>query len=298
MIIEILLIAVVIAWFIAASIFDIKTREVPNWLSYSLIIISLTFKLLISIKESNFSYIGYSLLGFIIFFGLANLMYYTKQWGGGDSKLLIAVGVIFASYPSSLLKYFNPNLNAPFLLIVLLNILISGAVYGLILSFLLSLKNRNKFSKEFKTFIKKNEFKKTRNITLILVIILIILSFFLIKNTNIKYLLIGLLIFPIIFIYAFSFLKSVEKSTMYKLIKIEKLTEGDWIVNSIKDNNKIIYNSKSPGVTKEQIKKLVSLKKKLRIEQVLVKEGLPFVPAFLIGIILSLIFGNIIIWFI
>ena len=75
-----------------ATMTDIKTREVPDWLSYSLIVIGLGVRLIYSLFEWNFSYVLFGFIGFGIFFLIALFMYYTKQWGGGDSKLLMGLG--------------------------------------------------------------------------------------------------------------------------------------------------------------------------------------------------------------
>ena len=74
----------------------------------------------------------------------------------------------------------------------------------------------------------------------------------------------------------------------YKL-KVNKLTEGDWILNDIFYKGKKIYSRKSPGVTKEQIKLFI----KYKMKEVLIREGIPFVPAIFLAVVFSLIFGNI-----
>ena len=76
-------------------------------------------------------------------------MFYTGQWGGGDSKLLMGLGIVFASYPSILQRYFSPDLSIPFPLTLLLNIFVLGAVYGLVWSFVLAVKDAAKFSTHF-----------------------------------------------------------------------------------------------------------------------------------------------------
>jgi prepilin signal peptidase PulO-like enzyme (type II secretory pathway) len=43
------------------------------------------------------------------------------------------------------------------------------------------------------------------------------------------------------------------------------------------------------GVSKEQIKELVELKSKKKIDTVLVKEGIPFVPSFLVAFVIVLV---------
>ena len=137
---------------------------------------------------------------------------------------------------------------------------------------------------------KSKKLKYLEVFSILIFIILAILILTLIQDALLKILLMLIIIFPLIFIYIYSFVRVVEKISMYKTVKTSNLTEGDWIINDIKVKNKLIYSKKSPGVTKKQIQELI----KHKINRVKIKEGIPFVPSFLIGLIISLIFGNLI----
>jgi len=286
MIIDIILIITGFIGLIIASIADIKTREVPDWLSYSLIAIGLILRLLHTLTYKDWPYLIQGLIGFLIFFIIANFMYYTKQWGGGDSKLLMGLGILFATYPKILLNYFQPTLTFPFLLILWINILLVGSFYGLIYAIILTIKNRKNFLIKFKKLLKR---KKTINIIKITLIIsvLFFISTFLIKDRIIDLIVLAIaflvLCFPLIWIST----KSIEEVCMYHYIQPKNLTEGDWIAD--KD---LIKKFKIPnlGIEKKQINLLI----KSKIKKVLVKEGIPFVPSLLIALIISLIFGNVI----
>ena len=78
---------------------------------------------------------------------------------------------------------------------------------------------------------------------------------------------------------------------MIKRILINKLTEGDWIIENIYYKKRLLYNKNNPGITNDEIKLL----KKYSIKTVIIKEGLPFIPSFLIALIISLIFGNLLV---
>ena len=85
----------------------------------------------------------------------------------------------------------------------------------------------------------------------------------------------------------------IELANLIQIKKIpaNKLTEGDWIVKSVKIKNKIIKPSVH-GLSKEEISFLKKAKK-----QVIVKYGLPFIPIFLLSVICSLFFGNLLMLF-
>jgi len=80
---------------------------------------------------------------------------------------------------------------------------------------------------------------------------------------------------------------------MYKKLQSSQLTEGDWVQNNIYKNKKLLYKVNPYGIDLKSI----NILKKAKIKQVLVKEGIPFIPSFLIGTIITLILGNIIFFF-
>ena len=130
---------------IAASIFDIKTREVPDWLNFSLIAFAIGSSIILSIYH-GYSYILFnSLLGLAAGLAIGLLMFYTGQWGGGDSKLIIGlaglIGFSFSEFKQGI----------PLFLIFIINILLVGAVYGLGFSLVKALVN----FKHFKEAIEK-----------------------------------------------------------------------------------------------------------------------------------------------
>ena len=94
-----------------ASIFDLKTREVPDTLSYIFILGVLGISLLYSAYTSSLFFV-YGLLGGAIFFLFGYILYITKQMGGADVKLLTGLGIVFANdfvwgFPLSLLFFFS-----------------------------------------------------------------------------------------------------------------------------------------------------------------------------------------------
>ena len=77
------------------SITDLKKREVPDWINYGLIIFGVSLNLLFSFIYSNPFFVIGSITGLLIFFVLAYVMFYSGQWGGGDSKMLMGLGAIY-----------------------------------------------------------------------------------------------------------------------------------------------------------------------------------------------------------
>jgi len=280
MITDIILVSIGFAWIIAASIFDIKTREIPDWISFSLIAIGLGIRAIHSLYYWDHHYILYGVIGLAVFFVIGNLMYYTKQWGGGDSKLLMGLGAVFGSYLD--VGLFNPNLDLPFIVILAFNILVAGAVYGIIYGLVLGIIHRKKVLPLLK---KQNKWFLI--IGFLFSLIIFIVGTFM--NELILFLVTALVFFLLVLILFF--IKAIDKVALIKTVKVESLREGDWLLKDIVKNGKTICSCKGLGITMKDVEKL----KKAGIKEVVIKDGLPFVPSFLIGMIISFVFGNLIV---
>ncbi len=279
MLVDYILIPIALIWLTFASISDLKSKEIPDWLNFSLIIIALAIKSIQAILTRDVFILLYAIAALVIFFLLANLMYYTKQWGGGDAKLIIGLGIIFTQYPTEFLNYFNPKLTIPFAITFVVNILFIGAVYGIIWSAILAIKNYKKIK------FNKNIFKRPMRIILPLVLLFFLSSFLL---PQIKYLFGVATIFFLVVYLILIFTNAVEQSIMIKPMALSKLREGDWLYKPVYYKKRLILDNKKPSLTKKDISAL----KRFNIKSVIVKDGIPFVPAFLISVLISLIFGN------
>lgn len=108
-----------------AGLYDLKTTEIPNRISLTMIITGLLINSLQSIIELSPVYVLQSLAVGSSFFTLGFLMYLGGQWGGGDAKILTAIGFLIPS-----LTVNSSIINAlPFPILLLTNIFIVGAVY-------------------------------------------------------------------------------------------------------------------------------------------------------------------------
>jgi len=277
MAIDLVFLIIVLIYLILASVYDIKTREVPDFLSYSLLAIALFFALSKSIYFHTFSFIIQSLFGILIFIILSFFLYYTRQWGGGDAKLLIALGASFPVYPGFLLNYFSPNLSMPFLIIFLINLAVFGSLYSVLYAIIIVARQKNSLK----------SFNKKYLIFLYFSLALFLISFSLQKTFSLLLIATALVI---LYPFLFHFIKIFEKNFMFKTLPLSKITEGDWLSENIYKNKKLILSKNSPGLTLKDIKKL----KALKIKQVKIKYGMPFIPSFLIAFIISLIFGSLI----
>jgi len=288
MVYSIILLVITLLGLIIGTITDLKTREVPDWLNYGLIFIGLGLNLIFSLVYWNYWFIVNSVVGFLIFLIIALIMFYAGQWGGGDSKMLMGLG--------ALIGFDVRFTNFPFMIGFFINILLVGAVYGLLWSLVLMLRNWKGFSKEFRKTSRNTKILIVKKGVFAFALLMIVLFFFNIDNL-LGYMFLALLLMGLSTFYLWIFVKAIEKVCMVKYVSPDKLTEGDWIVKDVKYKGKYICGPKDLGIEKKQIRELRKLFKLGKIKRVLIKEGIPFVPSFLIAYVLSLIFGNVFLMF-
>ena len=109
---------------------------------------------------------------------------------------------------------------------------------------------------------------------------------------RVKITILWILFFPTLLYYVWILIKCVEKSSMLVLLPIGRLTEGDWIAKEVYVKGKYVCGPKDLGVSKKQIKLLRQYRQRNLIKNILVKQGIPFIPSFLLALIFTLFWGN------
>jgi len=248
---------------VAAIIQDFKYREVANWLNFTLLVSALVFRSFYSIFDNDYMFLVFGVVGLAISFVLAHLMYYGRLFAGGDAKLFIALGAIipFAN---------NFRDNNLIFLIFLISLLFGGAIYSLFYSLIISLRNKKVFTKEFNRLYKLNVGHLYA--ALAFSIAFIVYSFI---SGHAYFLIIPIFLIGLFFLYIYA--KAIERSCMLKEISMGKARIGDWLEKEVKIGGKII-KPHWEGLSEEDVEFLKKHKGKI-----LIKEGIPFTPAFLIA---------------
>jgi len=262
------LIVLGLVWIVGAVVQDLRRREVDNLWNFSLIFFALAYRVCVSIFSGNYWFVLNGLIGLVVFFVLGNLFYYLRVFAGGDAKLLMALGAVL---PLS----YNWIINLKIFGFFILLFLVTGSFYALIYAVCLVFQNFKKFSKEFRAQCVLH--KKMFLMALIFALLWVVFSFFI---NQFGFILIGLviLLFPVLFVFA----KAVEESCMVKNLKPSEVTEGDWLYRDIVVGGKKV-KSNWEGVSRRKL----SLIRKSR-KKILVKQGIPFTPAFLFGFLVLL----------
>jgi Flp pilus assembly protein protease CpaA len=249
-----------LAGIIIASIQDLKRREVDNWLNLFLIFSSLAYVFFVSIANNDKTLIIFACCSLALLFILSNLFYYGRVFAGGDAKLLFSMFAFFAGL-SFFETFFNIILFTGFLFL-------GGAIWGTSFSIYLFLKSPKETLKQFRKEINNKYLKYFVVFGILSLIAGYFYSLFLFFSFV-------LIVFP----FVFSFAQALEKVAMTREINSKNLRLGDWLVDKIKIKNKTI-GPNWEGLTEKDLILLKKLNKKVRI-----KEGIPFVPSFLLAII-------------
>ena len=256
-----------------ASWHDIRTREVPDLVSYGLILFAVGYGVAKALLLASWLPLLGMLAGFAAGVGLGLLLFYLGQWGGADSKLLMGLG--------GLLGLWLGNYDLLFFFVL---VLLAGAAYGVLSVAWLAYRHRRAFLTRFKTLIREPLIHRSRMIVIICCFLFLIAAIFL---ADYRSLLIGVTVAAYLLYYLWFSVKVVEQAILSKEYPVGKLTEGDWILKDVVVRGKRICGPKDLGISQEQIAAL----KRLKVKSVWVKEGIPFVPSFLIAFLLLWLFA-------
>lgn len=276
---ELPIIIVALGILLIASFTDLKSLEVPDWLSYAGIGAGLLIHLVFSVQQWSYWPFLSSGIGLAIGFGLGALMFYTGQWGGGDAKLLMALGALIGFAPDKF------SFGTSFLI----NLVVFGAIWSLLWSLGLAIMNAKRFARTFNAIKKHKPFFRIRMIALACTVLLLIAS---LAYPFVAIELVMLACISFFLAHLTIFLRSVELSCMHKWMSPDKLTEGDWLVHTVNVGS-ITIGPQKLGLDKESVAKLQDLHRSKKVGNVLVRYGVPFVPAFLFAFLATLAFNNI-----
>lgn len=258
-----------LAWLVFAVVQDLRTREISNWLTFSLLAISLLYSAGHALFYDDVSFFLFSVGGVALFVSIAYLLYYARAFAGGDAKLLMALGGVlpFASFRD----YLFVGLGFVLMLFAV------GAIYSLVYTVFCVVPRWKVFSRYFAV-----EIKKLQLFCLGAFVLGVLVGLFA-GRIDVVY---GALFFfviaclPFVYVYA----RAVEKVCFVKFMKPALLTEGDWLVEDVRVRGRVIH-ANVHGLSMGEIALLRRAKK-----SVWIKQGVPFAPAFLLSFVIMVFY--------
>lgn len=273
-----------------AAAWDLRTTEIPDEIPYAMTAVALLFYGVQSFLAGSYWSITNSIMVGSALFGFGFVMYYFGQWGGGDAKLLAAIGFLLPTASAVPVASGTAlGLIFPFPVSYLFNVFFVGAVYMLVYAAYLALRNR-KIISEF-----KRDVKASASMLLVFAGALLLLSL----GMNLllySHFQIQPQISPIFFnslsitigtlgiFLIWRFARVVENVGLKKRIPVSKLRVGD-----------VLLSSKLwEGITEKELKRI----KRSGKRYVRIKEGVRFGLAFPLALLFTIYFGDTILFLI
>jgi preflagellin peptidase FlaK len=299
----------VVIGFLIASYFDLKYREIPPLLSYSLILFGLGGHALLSVLEQNTLFITQSALLCILCFFFAFSLYRLGIWAGGDVKLFAALG--------ALLPMFNTLPMFPFFALTagLLAVFPFAIIY-LSFHFVKQKKIRQHVKHEFILWLKRAfiapfywvtslfiagfvglhwtvAFAAAFPISLAMfkakmyaipIVAGFSLALFITQPFGFIFTILGIFIISAIVFLGIASFRSLREHVLREEVKVSKLEEGMIpVVTSRLEKPGITKLAR--GLTNNEIKKL----RQGNVKTIVVRKSLPFTPVLTLGLIILLV---------
>lgn len=263
---------------ILASIFDFKKGIIPDKLNLFLLVFGLLSNLILSFVTNNIKYILASIISMVITYLITFMFWKLKIWGGGDVKLFTAIGTVIPFSLNLTIFGLSPQISFyPFSFTVIINSILVAFPYLFVLLFYLNYKNR--------------KFKTNKDLL------------FNLFNLNNFYMFL--------------------QSNLNKMVEVDDLEEGMIInnyyfndervkenINEVQGNLKVYKNTDDDfkyyfksktagGISKEDMYLLKILHSQNFISNIIsVKIGFPFAPSIAVGLLISIVYGDLMIIFI
>jgi Flp pilus assembly protein protease CpaA len=284
--------AVALAGSAVGAAWDLRTTEIPDEIPYAMIAIALALYGWQSYAEGSLLPLAYSVGVGGAFFAFGYAMYRIGQWGGGDAKLLAAVGCLMPFFvsgvPSELAAvgisiFQGVHTIFPFPLSYFFNVFFVGAAYMMVYAAYISARNRDVLSAFGR------DVKATSRVFLAGAAFMFIgfasINFMLYRSFGMQFdaaTFVSNSLLPVaatagVFL-VWRFARAVENVGFRHSVSVKQLRVGD-----------VLESSKVwEGITEADIRKM----KKSGRRSVRIKEGVRFAPAFPLALLFTLYAGD------
>jgi Flp pilus assembly protein protease CpaA len=246
-----------------AGLWDLKTTEVPDEIPAVMISVGLFYYFIQTLVTGDPSFLVNSFVLGTAVLAAGLVLYKLGKWGGADAWILASIAYLLPIYEGSV-----------FMLPYISNLLFVSSAYMIVYALILGIKN---------TFVFPLLLKDLKgNITLVFAVPLAFVLFSAVLAMGniaaINYLLLGAFAAVVMLLVVFwRYALIIEDKLFRKKIPVNQLKEGDVLESMI-----------WRGLTMEEVSEMKKQKK-----EVVIKEGVRFVPVFPITLALTIIYGNL-----
>ncbi len=283
---QFLVLGVALIGCVIASYWDLKTTEVPDSVPYSMISAGILIYLVQSILANSIEPLANSVMMGISLFVFGYILYYFGQWGGADAKILSSIGFLLPDIPSVTISQSLPifPLTLPFPLTYVANLFLVGTVYMFIYAFFIAANDRkivSHFRKDVRSSTKLILFS-----SIALFIFLSLIGFEFYRSIGADPEFYG--------VFSKSAITVIATSAIFLLYKFARVVENVGFkkripVSDVKEGDVLMKSKVWVGIENAELHKLRSSGKKY----VWIKEGVRFIPAFLLALIFTIYYGDI-----
>ncbi|MBI2578188.1 MAG: prepilin peptidase [Candidatus Aenigmarchaeota archaeon] len=241
----------------AAGLWDLKTTEVPDEIPALMIVAGILYWFVSGVSTGDAQPFLVSVVSSAFIGAAGYALYKAGKWGGADAFIFSAIAAMVPVYNGRL-----------FILDYAMNFIIVSGAYLLLYTAAIGVMNPSVFS-----YFRK-DLKKTW-LYVLAVPAVYFPAIYLAGAVNSLTIFYGALLAFLVFFWRYAFV--IEEKIFKKKIAVSRLKPGDVL-------EKMVWR----GLTAEEIKEI-----KRKEKYVTVKEGVRFVPAFAINLVITLLYGNI-----
>lgn len=241
----------------AAGLWDLKTTEVPDEIPALMVAAGILYWFVNSVSTGNAQPLLVSVVSSAFIGAAGYVLYKTGKWGGADGFIFAAIAAMVPVYNGSL-----------FILDYAMNFIIVSGAYLVLYTAAIGVMNPSVFS-YFRKDLKKT-WPYVAAVPLLYFPVIYLAGIASSPTT-----LYGIMLTFLVFFWRYAFV--IEEKVFKKRVAVAKLRPGDVL-------EKMVWR----GLTAEEIKEI-----KRKEKYVTVKEGVRFVPAFAINLVITLLYGNI-----
>lgn len=278
-----ILLGIGIVGFGLAGWLDLKTTEFPDWIPYFIIISALAVRGVFAWLLQDWSIIINSVLIGAAFLAFGLVLYFLKQWGDGDAWLLGSLGFLLPD-PSGFQAATAAAGQFYFPITMLFNFFLIAFIYLFLYSLILGMRTQNVSRKFFLELKKDSKGIASLMIGFCTAYIAFVIYIYFVYSLLV-FPLLHTVLFPVILLAIIIFVRYgrfIEGVTFKRRIDAGDLKAGD-----------VPLGGKWRVLTKKEV---MALKEKGG--KIWIKEGIRFAPVFLITILVTLFYGNLILLFI
>ncbi len=248
---------------VLAGAWDLKTTEVPDEVPALMIPLGMFFLFVQASIKGDFYplFLSLTIGTAILAIGLA--MYKKGEWGGADAWIFASIAYVVPLYNGRI-----------FMVDFIFNFLAVSVVYMVAYSLILGVMNPYVFSRFL------GELKKRWKIAAGVPALFFVVAGYIAATRGVGVASISFLVpfLLVVFLMIFwTYAKAIEQHVFRKKIPVDKLKAGD-----------VLEDMVWRGITEEEVKKIRKEKKFVTI-----KEGVRFVPVFPITLVVTLLYGNV-----